>query len=97
MDNSGQNDGQGNEQNNENEHENEQNNENEQENEHENEHENGQNSDREQKPSENDGFKESVYDKIPLTKKQLDIIIIILMIALIGFLVFGVLVGNGIL
>ena len=56
-----------------------------------------QNSDQVQKPTESVGTKESLYDKIPITKKQLDILIIILFIALIGFLVFGVLVGNGIL
>jgi len=59
--------------------------------------ENEHNSEQVQKPTESVGTKESLYDKIPITKKQLDILIIILFIALIGFLVFGVLVGNGIL
>ena len=43
------------------------------------------------------GRKESLYDKIPLTLKQLDIIIVFLVIALIVFLVLGALFGNGIL
>ena len=41
--------------------------------------------------------KESLYDKIPLTLKQLDVIIIILAIILIAALVIGTLKGNGIL
>ena len=43
------------------------------------------------------GVKEDLYDKIPLSKKQLDIAIVILIIALIAFLTFGVLIGNNIL
>jgi len=43
------------------------------------------------------GKKEELYDKIPITKKQLDIIIIILFAALIIFLVLGTLVGNRII
>ena len=43
------------------------------------------------------GKKEEIYDKIPITKKQLDIIIIILFAALIVFLVLGTLVGNRII
>ena len=41
--------------------------------------------------------KESLYDRIPLTLKQLDVIIIILAIILIAALVIGTLKGNGIL
>ena len=43
------------------------------------------------------GVKENLYDKIPLSKKQLDIIIVILIIAFLAVLTFGVLVGNDIL
>lgn len=43
------------------------------------------------------GVKEDLYDKIPLSKKQLDIIIVILIIAFLAVLTFGVLVGNDIL
>ena len=43
------------------------------------------------------GVKEDLYDKIPLSKKQLDIIIVILIIAFLTVLTFGVLVGNDIL
>jgi len=43
------------------------------------------------------GKKEELYDKIPITKKQLDVIIIILFAALIIFLVLGTLVGNRII
>jgi len=63
---------------------------------------NGQGSDTNELP-ENDetpkvkGKKEELYDKIPLTKKQLDIIIVILIAAIVLFLVFGALIGNGIL
>ena len=41
--------------------------------------------------------KESLYDRIPLTKKQLDVIIIFLIAAIIIFLIFGALVGNRII
>jgi len=43
---------------------------------------------------EEKGHKESLYDKIPLSKKQLDVIIIVLTVAIIIFIVLGVLVGN---
>jgi len=43
------------------------------------------------------GVKEELYDKIPLSKKQFDIIIAVLFIALITFLTFGTLIGNGII
>ncbi|MCL2151436.1 MAG: hypothetical protein FWH57_00505 [Oscillospiraceae bacterium] len=43
------------------------------------------------------GYKESFYDKIPLTKKQLNVIIIILIIAVIVFFVLGALIGNGVI
>ena len=43
------------------------------------------------------GVKEDLYDKIPLSKKQLDIIIVILIIAFLAVLTFGALVGNDIL
>lgn len=46
---------------------------------------------------EKKGRKESLYDKIPLTKKQLDIIIIFLAAAIIIFLLIGTLLGNGII
>ncbi len=41
--------------------------------------------------------KERLYDKIPLTVKQLDIILVVLAVAFVVFLVLGALVGNGIL
>jgi hypothetical protein len=41
--------------------------------------------------------KENLYDKIPLSKKQLDIIIAILIAAIIVFFVFGALIGNNII
>lgn len=43
------------------------------------------------------GSKEWVYDKIPLSVKQLDIIIVVLIAALIIFFVLGALKGNGII
>ena len=50
-----------------------------------------------QKPPENNWPKESIYDRIPLNKKQLNIIIVILVAAIIVFLVLGALVGNGVI
>ena len=47
--------------------------------------------------SDNKGAKESFYDKIPLSKKQLDVIIIVLVCAIIVFLVLGALIGNRVL
>jgi len=41
--------------------------------------------------------KESFYDKIPLSKKQLDIIIIFLVAAMIITLIIGALIGNGVI
>ena len=41
--------------------------------------------------------KESLYDMIPLSKKQLDVIIAVLVVALLLFIVIGALVGNGII
>ncbi len=41
--------------------------------------------------------KERLYDKIPLSVKQLDIILIVLAVAFVVFLVLGTLVGNGVL
>ena len=41
--------------------------------------------------------KEKLYDKIPLTVKQLDVIIVILFVALAVVLVIGILKGNGLL
>ena len=41
--------------------------------------------------------KESIYDKIPLSEKQLNIIIILLVAAIIAFLIIGTLLGNGII
>jgi len=49
------------------------------------------------KPPLTKGPKENFYDKIPLSKKQLDIIIVILVAALIIFFILGALVGNGII
>lgn len=43
------------------------------------------------------GFKENLYDKIPLTVKQLDIIIFLLLVAFVVFFIIGALKGNGIL
>ncbi|MDR1537350.1 MAG: hypothetical protein LBU32_05025 [Clostridiales bacterium] len=43
------------------------------------------------------GPKEKLYDKIPLTLHQLDIVIVCLIILLIVFFVIGSLVGNGII
>jgi len=56
---------------------------------------NEKNSDKEKPVSKS--AKEDLYDKIPITKKQLDILIAILFAALIILLVFGTLVGNRIL
>ena len=53
--------------------------------------------DNEINPSEKKPVKESFYDRIPLTKKQLDIIIIILIAAVILFFVLGALKGNHII
>ena len=41
--------------------------------------------------------KESFYDKIPLSEKQLDIIIIFLVAAIIITLIIGTLIGNGVI
>ena len=43
------------------------------------------------------GPKERFYDKIPLTVKQLDLIIICLAAAFVIFFILGVLAGKGIL
>jgi len=51
----------------------------------------------ESKPPENKYVKESVYDRIPLNKKQLNVIIAILIVAIIVMLTLGVLVGNDII
>jgi len=40
---------------------------------------------------------EHIYDRIPLSKKQLDVIIIVLIIALLGFFILGALKGNGVI
>jgi len=42
------------------------------------------------------GPKERLYDKIPLTAKQLDLIIIGLIAAFIVFFILGILAGRGI-
>lgn len=42
-------------------------------------------------------FKENLYDRMPLTLKQWDIIIIVLAIAIVVFFVVGALKGNGVL
>jgi len=49
------------------------------------------------KQPEYKGSKERLYDMIPLTKKHLDIIIAILLVALVVFLVLGALIGNGVI
>ena len=43
---------------------------------------------------EEKGRKETLYDKIPLSKRQLDVIIAILTAAIIIFMALGALVGN---
>ena len=43
------------------------------------------------------GAKENLYDKIPLTVKQLDIIIVVMIALFIVFFVIGILKGNGIM
>jgi hypothetical protein len=48
-------------------------------------------------PPDNKGAKEHIYDSIPLSKKQLNIIIVVLIVAIIVFFVIGVLMGNGVL
>jgi len=47
------------------------------------------------KPPAKNYTKEGIYDKIPLTKKQLDVIIVVLIVAIVVFLVLGILKGNG--
>ena len=42
------------------------------------------------------GTKENLYDKVPLTVKQLDIIIAVMIALFVVFFVIGVLKGNGI-
>ena len=44
----------------------------------------------------NKGAKENLYDKIPLTVKQLDIIIAVMIVLFIVFFVVGIMKGNGI-
>ena len=48
-------------------------------------------------PPKNLPRKESFYDKIPLSKKQLDVIIVVLMVALVAFFIIGALIGNGLI
>ena len=43
------------------------------------------------------GAKEHFYDRIPLTTKQLDIIILVLIALFVVFFAIGVLKGNGII
>ena len=43
------------------------------------------------------GAKENLYDKIPVTLKQLDIIIAVMIALFVAFFVIGVLKGNGIM
>ena len=43
------------------------------------------------------GAKENFYDKIPLTVKQLDVIIMVMIALFIVFFVIGILKGNGII
>ena len=49
----------------------------------------------EETPNGSKGPKESLYDKIPLTVKQLDIIIILLIAAFFVFFILGALAGRG--
>lgn len=49
------------------------------------------------KQNNKNGIKENLYDKIPLTKSQLDVIIFILLIAFVVFFVLGALIGNGVI
>jgi len=46
--------------------------------------------DRPQRQEPAKGFKESIYDKIPLTVRQLDVIIIVLAVAFVVFLALGI-------
>ncbi|MDR1640220.1 MAG: hypothetical protein LBT59_11035 [Clostridiales bacterium] len=48
-------------------------------------------------PSKPKGFKEGLYEKVTLSVRQLDIIIVVLLILTIIFFVVGSLVGNGII
>ena len=48
-------------------------------------------------PPDNKGAKEHFYDNIPLSKKQLNIIIVVLIVAIIVFFVIGALMGNGVM
>lgn len=41
--------------------------------------------------------KERLYDKIPLTKKQLDVIIAVLIVAFVVVFILGALKGNGLI
>ena len=50
-----------------------------------------------QPPADHKSAKERLYDKIPLTVKQLDVIIVICIAVIIFAFVFGALKGNGIL
>ena len=43
------------------------------------------------------GPKERLYDKIPLNIRQLDIVIICLVVAFVVFLIMGILAGRGII
>ena len=43
------------------------------------------------------GMKESLYDKIPVTLKQLDVFIAVMVVLFIAFLTIGILKGNGII
>ena len=45
----------------------------------------------------NKGAKENLYDKIPLTLKQLDIIIVVMLVLFVVVFILGVLKGNGII
>jgi hypothetical protein len=51
----------------------------------------------ETKPPVYKGSKEKLYDKIPLSKKQLNIIIVILIVAIVVAFTLGALIGNGII
>ena len=51
----------------------------------------------EDKVADNRNMKEKLYDKVALTKRQLDIIIVMLIISFVAFFVLGALKGNGII
>lgn len=45
-------------------------------------------------PADTRGAKERFYDKIPLTYKQVDILVKVLVVVMVGLIIIGVLTGN---